>query len=123
MEDDDGIEWIEMMTLPNISMILSLLTFLIAAYVSWTEEKPGEDGLELSDEESSDEENNNKGGQFVLETSIDDGEGGKPKYYIFVAWKWFTTLYQITFIVQIIVIILWGLEDLVPTDPEKGESK
>ena len=116
-------EWLELMTLPNIGLQLSVLTILMAAYVSWTEETTGEDGMQLSDEESSDEAQRNVGGMFVLETSIDDGEGVKPKYHFFVVWKWFTILYQVTFVVELIVILLWNLESLVPTDPDKGESK
>lgn len=53
MEDEDGIEWLEMLTLPNIGLQLTLLVMVMAAYVSWTEEVSGEDGLELSDDESS----------------------------------------------------------------------
>jgi hypothetical protein len=64
---------------------------LMAAYVSFAEEVTGEDGLELSDDESS-EDNQVIGGTFVLETSIDDGDA-KPKYNVFVIWKWFTLLY------------------------------
>jgi hypothetical protein len=53
-------------------------------------------------------------GTFALETSIDDGEGSKPKYHLFVVWKWFTLLYQVAFVVELIVIILWKLGGIVP---------
>jgi hypothetical protein len=114
MEDEDGIEWLEMLTLPNIGLQLTLLVMVMAAYVSWTEEVSGEDGLELSDDESSEGINQNMDGTFALETSIDDGEGSKPKYHLFVVWKWFTLLYQVAFVVELIVIILWKLGGIVP---------
>lgn len=116
------VEWLELLMLPNLGLILTLLTIMIAAYISWSEEVTGEDGMVLDNEESSEEVDKRNAGEFRLETSIDDGEE-KPKYFIFAAWKWLTILYQISFIVQLIVIVLWGLEDLVPTTSDKNETK
>ena len=45
----------ELLTLPALGLILTLITITTAAIVSWVEEVAGEDGLELSDE--SEEEN------------------------------------------------------------------
>ena len=43
-------DWCLLLTLPNISLLTSLASFLIASYISITEEELGEDGLELDSE-------------------------------------------------------------------------
>ena len=55
LEDDDMIEWLELLMLPNLGLILTLLTIMIAAYVSWSHEVTGQDGMVLDNEESSEE--------------------------------------------------------------------
>ena len=55
LEDDDMIEWLELLMLPNLGLILTLLTITIAAYVSWSHEVTGQDGMVLDNEESSEE--------------------------------------------------------------------
>ena len=116
-------DYVEMLTLPTLGYCLSLISITIAMVVSWIEEKPGEDGLELSAEESSDEEASeiNKG-EFNLETTIDP-DFVDPKYEFFSLWKWYTVLYQVTVVIEICVIILWGLVPLIPVEQYTGESK
>ena len=66
----------------------------MAMVVSWVEEKAGEDGMELSAEESSDEidEPGTKRGDFILETTVDP-DFVDPKHGLFQIWKWYTILF------------------------------
>jgi hypothetical protein len=47
---------VELLNMPAFGLVLTLVTITMAAIVSWVEEKPGEDGLELSDEESDEDD-------------------------------------------------------------------
>ena len=78
-----------MLLLPNITLTLTWITMIFAAYISWTEEEIGEDGMALESFESSDD-----GGSVnfkLKETSRDNIDN--PKYSIWQKWKWYTLIY------------------------------
>ena len=85
------------MTLPNLTLILSLISFVLAYYISFTEEEIGEDGLDLDSEQSETDPNATKP-RFQLDESKDPNFV-HPKYKVFLKWKWYTLLFQTTFVV------------------------
>ena len=50
--DAEEHDWFLLLTLPNLSLIFSVINFFLAYYISFTEEEIGEDGLELDSEQS-----------------------------------------------------------------------
>jgi hypothetical protein len=68
-----------LLLLPNVSLGLTWLCFVFAAFISWTEEELGEDGMEL---ESGSDDDDKSSVQFKLKNSESD-ELNDPKYSIF----------------------------------------
>lgn len=91
----------------------------MAAIVSWIEEVTGEDGLELSDES---EEENQSNDPYALDTSMDSG-AVDPKYDFFSLWKWFTILFQLAFVIEGCIMILWAFGEFLPGDDSSTETK
>ena len=96
-----------LMLLPNISLIVTTISFVFAAYISLIEEELGEDGMEMDSES---EENAEKP-RFLMETSRDPSFVA-PKYSAFQKWKFYTILYQTAFVLQWSVQGVWVYEEV-----------
>ena len=99
---------VNLFLIQEMSLVLSIFTFYLAAYISLTEEELGEDGLELdsSDSGSIPRVSNPI---FHLEMSKDP-DFVPPKNHLWLKWKWFTVFYQVGFIMQASTMIVYSYE-------------
>jgi hypothetical protein len=93
------------MLMPTLSLYLTWFCTIIAAYISWTEEEEGEDGMELE----SDESDEKVSVRFHMKKSPSDEEFD-PKYSICLKWKWFTIFFEVAIIIQACVTFIWFAE-------------
>lgn len=111
--------------MPHISLTMTWLAMLLAAYTSFVEEEVGEDGLEL---ESSDDDAASQV-LFRLQPFDSDQKTAHPKYSICNKWKWFQVFFQFSAVVQFSVFLIWfyefvEVEELDDTsDLEGGDFK
>lgn len=111
----DGAE--SLLLLPNITLFCAWITLIFGAYISWTEEETGEDGMALESVESSDD---GESVNFKLKETSREGIEN-PKYSPFQKWKWYTFLYQFSYILQLCVTFIWFFEYTAVESFEESE--